>query len=329
MKNLIIRPKGIGDIVLMIPVLQSLLKNYPDDEFTLLCYKGFGLVLPPQLKIKVIEFNPHESFFDALKLIKRIRREKFDRVFDLFGNLRTAIQTLLSGTKERYGFKYRYRHIAYNHKYSLGAEDIHQTLLYCNFFKKFGFNCENNQPEFKIPFNIIEKAKDAIPKEYSNLKPFIAINPNSKYLIKTWPEENVIDFINLWYEKKKIPVMITFGPGEENTAKNIVNKVGKEKAFLHNPTKLNEFVGLLSLLDVFITCDSGPMHIAWANGTKVVSLFGPTNEIHLKPLGDQNIALITNTLDCLRCYKSYCPHRKCMYAITPQMVLEAVETLLK
>ena len=108
MKNLIIRPQGIGDIVLMIPALKSLRKNYPEDEFALLCYKGFGLALPPELGIKTLEFPRHAGIFETLRLIKKIRREKFDRVFDLFGNPRTAIQTLLSGIKERYGFNYRY-----------------------------------------------------------------------------------------------------------------------------------------------------------------------------------------------------------------------------
>ena len=115
MKNLIIRPQGIGDIILLIPALRSLTQNYPKDEFVLLCYKGFSLVLPPDLKIRTIEISQHAGIIDSIKLLKKIRREKFDKVFDLFGNPRTAIITLLSGIKERCGFNYRYRNIAYNH----------------------------------------------------------------------------------------------------------------------------------------------------------------------------------------------------------------------
>ena len=84
MKNLIVRPQGIGDIVLMIPALRSLRKNYPKEEFVLLCYKGFGGVLPSELGIKTIEFPKHAGVIDTIKLIKKIRIEKFDRVLDLF-----------------------------------------------------------------------------------------------------------------------------------------------------------------------------------------------------------------------------------------------------
>ena len=328
MKNLIIRPQGIGDIVLMIPALRSLRKNYPKDDFTLLCYKGFGLVLPPELGIKTIEFPKHAGFFDTIKAIKKIRRENFDRVFDLFGNPRTAILTLLSGIKDRYGFNYRHRNIAYNHKFQRSNTlRIHQTQLYCNFFKNFGFDCENCEPNLKMPDIVIEKARNAIPEQFINKKPFIAINPNSTFPTRAWPEENIIEFINLWYEKNKTPVMLTWGAGEEKTSQNIIDKVGKEKAFMHKPVKLNEFVALLSLLDIFISGDSGPMHMAWAVGTPVIALFGPTTEVDVEPLGDKNITLVAKEIDCLRCHKEQCETKKCMYAITPEMVLEAVERI--
>lgn len=327
MKNLIIRPQGIGDIILLIPALRSLTKNYPEDEFVLLCYKGFGLVLPPDLRIRTIEIPQHAGIIDTIKLIKKIRREKFDRVFDLFGNPRTAIITLLSGIKEKCGFNYRYRSIAYNHKFQL--EHIHQTILYCHFFKHFGLKCEYCPPEVKMPEDITVIAKAAIPEEFINLKPFIAFNPNASYETKAWPEEYVVDFINTWYEKTKIPIMLTFGsPKEEIISRKILGKVGKEKAFIHNKLKLNEFVALLSLVDLFITNDTGPMHMAWSVGTPVIALFGPTTETDVEPLGEKNITLIAKDVDCIRCHKEHCKTKKCMYAITPQMVLEAVEEKL-
>ncbi len=329
MKNLIIRPQGIGDIVLMLPALRSLCNNYSEDEFVLLCYKGFGQVLPPDLHVKTIEFPRHAGITETLKLIKKIRKEKFDRVFDLFGNPRTAIQVLFSGIKDRYGFDNRFRSFVYNHIYQRlqKGKHYHQTELYCNFFNYFGLKCEYTHPILKMPENVIKKAKEAIPQEYANLKPFVAVNPNSTFPTRAWPEKNIIDFINFWYEKTKVPVMLTWGKGEEATSQNIIKKVGSEKAFMHKPVKLNEFVALLSLLDVFISGDSGPMHMAWATGTKVVSLFGPTTEIDVEPLGEQNITLVAKEVDCLRCHKEYCSSKKCMYAITPQMVIDALEKI--
>ncbi len=69
------------------------------------------------------------------------------------------------------------------------------------------------------------------------------------------------------------------------------------------------------------------MHMAWAVGTPVVALFGPTTEGDVEPLGEKNITLIAKDVDCLRCHKEYCETKKCMYAITPQMVLNAITGL--
>lgn len=328
MKNLIIRTQGIGDIVLMIPALRSLVKNYPDEEFVLLCYKGFGLCLPPELNIKVLELPRHAGFSDTLKLLKAIRSEKFDRVFDLYSNPRTAIITLLSGIKERYGFKHHYRHIVYNHKLENkfdGINHIHQTELYCKFFRNFGFKCEFCEPNLKMSEELVEKAKLAIPEQFTGIKPLIAINPNSTFPTRAWPEENIVDFIKLWYEKTKTPVMLTWGPGEEKISQSIIEKAGAEKVFMHKPVKLNEFVALLSCLDMFISGDSGPMHMAWAVGTPVVALFGPTTAEDVEPVGDKNITLVANEIKCLRCHKEYCDTKECMHKITAEMVLEAVE----
>lgn len=326
MKNLIIRPQGIGDIVLMIPALRSLSKNYSDDKFTLLCYKGFGAVLPPELNFDVLEMPRHAGFVDTLKIIRKIRKEKFDNLFDLFGNPRTAILTLLSGIKNRYGFKYRNRSFVYNHKFQNvnQGECNHQTKLYCKFFNYFGINCEYCEPRLKMPDFVLEKAKMAIPNEFAHIKPFVAINPNSTFPTRAWPEKNIVDFIELWYEKTKVPVMLTWGPGEEKISESIIEKVGKEKAFMHKPVKLNEFVALLSLLDLFISGDSGPMHMAWAVNTPVIALFGPTTETDVQPLGDNNITLMAKGIDCLRCHKEHCDTKKCMYAISADMVFEAI-----
>ena len=62
MNNLIIRPHGIGDIIMLIPALRGLVKNNPEEKFTLLVYKGSGQVLPSDLNINIIEMDEDEIF---------------------------------------------------------------------------------------------------------------------------------------------------------------------------------------------------------------------------------------------------------------------------
>lgn len=331
MKNLIIRPHGIGDVVMLIPALQSLVKNNPEEEFTFLTHKGFGQILPSELNINIIEYSRHANFSESLRLIKRIRKEGFQRLFDLFCNPRTAQISLLSGIKERYGFPCRFRSFVYNHKYknpTPKGEHIHQADLYCNFFNSFGLKCEYSKPDVKCQAEIVSKAREAIPEKYRNAKPLIALNVNATYPSKAWPIENAVKFIELWHEKTNQPVMLTWGPGEEAPPKEVLAKVSDQKAFLHKPVKIKEFIALMSLIDLLVTNDAGPAHMAWEVNTGTVTLFGPTTEQDVEPRGEKHITIRAEGIECARCHKEHCHHKKCMYAITPESVLAAVMKLL-
>ena len=88
---LIIRPQGLGDIIHLIPSLKMLREKFPDDKISLLCRKSFGCIIPKEYNIDIIEMPAHASFIEMISLIKKIRQEHFDKLFDLFGNPRTAI----------------------------------------------------------------------------------------------------------------------------------------------------------------------------------------------------------------------------------------------
>lgn len=331
MKNLIIRPHGIGDVVMLIPALRGLIEGNPTEEFVLLTHKGFGQVLPPDLNIKIIELPRHAGFFEMLHVMRQIRAEHFDRVFDLFCNPRTAQISLFSGIKERYGFPHRFRGYAYNHKFEddrKPGEHIHQVDLYCRFFRTYGLNCEPKLPAVKMPDDVIAKALAAIPEEYRSTKPLIALNVNATYPSKAWPVENAVKFVEHWYEKTKAPVMLTWGPGEDVLPTKIIEKVGHEKAFLHKAVKIKEFVALMSQVNLLVTNDAGPAHMAWEVGTPAVTLFGPTTEFDVQPRGDRYITLRADGIKCARCHKEHCDTKECMFSITPEMVMEAVEKLI-
>jgi len=85
---------------------------------------------------------------------------------------------------------------------------------------------------------------------------------------------------------------------------------------------------LIKKCQVFVSADSSPLHIASAVGTAFIALFGPTDwRRHLPP--GKNHIVINKNLNCSPCYKTKCRTRSCMFAISPEEVLEAVEKLLK
>ncbi len=322
--TLIIRLKGLGDIVHLIPVLRLLRQQNPAENIGLLCQKPFGQIIPPELGIRIFELPNHAGVTDTFKLIREIRKQRYSRLFDLFANPRTAVISLFTGIKERFGFDYRIRRHAYTKTFAPQNPNKHLMYLFGDFFAHFGVAGQLTPPDLKFPASVQEKAMLAIKEGFSGRRPLLGINPHTTYPSKAWPEEHWIEFINLWHGKTGNPALVTWGPGERRAAEKIVEKAGKEKAFIHEAVAIDEFAALLAGLDMFVTADTGPMNIAWAVNTPTVAIFGPTTREAVMPRGPQHVSLYDETLACLQCHQEVCAHKSCMWSIKPAQVIEKI-----
>jgi ADP-heptose:LPS heptosyltransferase len=321
---LVIRLKGLGDIVHLLPVLRMLREQNPDEKLALLCQKPFGQIVPPDLKVRLFELPAHADVFQTFSLIQEIRREKFDRLFDLFGNPRTALISLFSGISNRFGFDYRIRRHAYTRTYVAENPNKHLMYLFADFFAFFGVTGEIKLPQIKFSEAAEEKALAAIPQQFQKLRPLLGINPHTTYPSKAWPEEYFVEFIKLWHARTGCPVMVTWGPCEREAAESIVARAGNDKAFVHEQVRIDEFASLLGRLDLFLTADTGPMNIAWAVNTPTIAMFGPTTREAVMPRGHKHLTLFASNVSCLQCHQETCSHKSCMYAMKPEWVLEKI-----
>jgi heptosyltransferase-2 len=99
---------------------------------------------------------------------------------------------------------------------------------------------------------------------------------------------------------------------------------------LTGATTLIEAMALIGECDVFVTNDSGLMHVAAALHTPLVAIFGSTDHIATGPYAD-NAVVIRKPLPCSPCKKTHCPekHFRCMKLIDSDEVFAAVEGILK
>ncbi|OGK12542.1 MAG: hypothetical protein A2W80_17460 [Candidatus Riflebacteria bacterium GWC2_50_8] len=318
------RLRGLGDIVHLLPVLRMLREQNPGETIGFFCQRPFGQIIPAELQIRVVEMPPGAGFAQLLELARQIRKYRFDKVFDLFSNPATAIVTALSGIGQRYGFDYRVRRWAYNRTYTPPDPNKHLMRLFADFFEHFGVTGELKLPQISYSSALIDRAMAALPEQYRAIRPLLGINPHATYQSKAWPEEHFCEFIRLWYEATRQPALITWGPGERAAAEALAEKAGRERAFVHESLRIDEFAALLSQLSLFLTCDTGPMNIAWAVDTPVVALFGPTTREPVYPRGDKHLVLYSDSVDCLQCHRETCSHKSCMYSLTPEKVFDAV-----
>ena len=165
-----------------------------------------------------------------------------------------------------------------------------------------------------------------------NLKPIVGINPGASYgASKRWHREK---FAKVAAElSNNFDILIFGGPNEKGIAADIEKNLHKKGVVnfknLSTRTSVEELINHISTLDMFITGDSGPMHIAAAFQIPTVAVFGPTKYQETSQWMNDKSTIVKKELDCQPCMKRKCPleHNNCMKLIKANEVLASVESL--
>lgn len=308
MRILIELPTWLGDAVMVSPALENIIQNYNNPEITIIgsmvsteAIRGHPMVV----KSYVLKKNYLSLFSTVQKL------GKFDAFFSFRSSTRSRIFKFLVNSK----YKFQYK----NNKY----QGCHQVEKYNRFVNE----CVNNDYEagkLKI-FNIHHHPSSSPSK-------LLGINPGASYgEAKQWyPQE----FAKVAAElSEKYDIQIFGGLNDEKVAKDI-EKILIEKKVVNfenfaGKTSVPELINFISNLDLFITGDSGPMHLAASFDIPTVTIFGPTNDIETSQWMNKDSVNIKKNLDCQPCMSRTCPlnHHNCMKQIKANEVLEAVEFL--
>ncbi|MCG3654405.1 glycosyltransferase family 9 protein [Aliarcobacter butzleri] len=305
-------PSWLGDAIMATPAIENLIKTYPDAQITLLgsfvstqAFQGY-----PNIK-KVIVDDTKKSgnrYKNLISLAKSIGR------VDLAISFRRSISSkfMMFFIKAKKKFNYR----------RLTKKEIHLCIRYNDFVNKV-LNLQNEVGDLKLYF-----------KPFNYGKPTLGINPGATYgSAKRWyPEEFAKIAIEM---SKKYDIVIFGGPAETNIAKDIENELVSKGITnyqnLAGKTTIPELIEKIAGLDLFITNDSGPMHIAAAYKVKTIAIFGPTKFTETNQWNNPNGEIVTKNLDCAPCMKRVCPlkHHNCMKNITAADVLNVIVKLEK
>ena len=294
------------------PAIENLIKTYPDAQITLLgsfvstqAFQGY-----PNIKRVIVDDtkksgNRYKNLISLAKSIGRV---------DLAISFRRSISSkfMMFFIKAKKKFNYR----------RLTKKEIHLCIRYNDFVNKV-LNLKNEVGDLRLYF-----------KPFNYGKTTLGINPGATYgSAKRWyPEEFAKIAIEM---SKKYDIVIFGGPSETNIAKDIENELVSKGITnyqnLAGKTTIPELIEKIAGLDLFITNDSGPMHIAAAYKVKTVAIFGPTKFTETNQWNNPNGEIVTKNLDCAPCMKRVCPlkHHNCMKNITAADVLNVIVKLEK
>ncbi len=327
-KILCIKPRGIGDILLSTIVLENLKAAFPQTEIHYLTEEFAKRAVENNPFVsKILTFNKKDFI---LSIIRKVRKEKYDLVFDFWSNPKTAQVTFFSGAKYRVGFEKRGRKYAYNFRGKNGTIGEHAAEDNLVLLKAFDIPIISK----KIVFRITKEEKQFAEKFFSELNIsnegiLIGIIPSGGWESKRCDPEKWIEICSVIQKKYKVQFLILWGPGDENDSKKISEGL-KPTPLMAPKSTFGELSALIEKCDLIIANDSGPMHVSAALGKPTLGIFGPTNPKAHRPYSEISSYVIHSDLHCIICTKLVCPYNhECMLELPIEKVIAEFDKLMK
>lgn len=328
---LIIRPGGVGDAVLLVPALKVLRRARPDSVIDILAEKrnsGF---------YDTTDFIDNIYRYDDLKSldIVKVLKNSYDLVIDTEQWHRlSAVTGFFTGAPERIGFGTNSRRKLFTSAVGYDQKDyeVQSFLNLVNVCLKGNHKFDHGVPFIKSQDKSAGETGKEFEKYAERFKRVVGIFPGATVKERRW---GIVNFTLLAERliSDGIGVILFGGPGDVQ-ASSLFNRIFFNGDFLDltGKTTLNETVSAITKLDLFISADTGLMHISYASGTRTLALFGAGNEDKWGPKGNENI-VINKNLFCSPCtefgYTPKCPYDvRCLKLITVDEVYEKARKLL-
>ena len=307
----------IGDAVLSTAVIQPLRSHFPNSHITFLVGpSAFDLLSnEPQLDATLIYDNreEHSGLKGRLKLIRVLRREKFDLVV----NLRDSFVARCIGA-EHWGLV-------------RGDRERHAVTRYLEVLSRHGVDVTNALPHLQLTeTEQITAHRFLTEASVTSERLLIGIHPGGNWKYKLWNAEKYAQLASTLCQEQNASILLFAGPNERKLQSQVASMMDTVPILVETEN-LREVAALIAACDVYIGNDTGPMHIAAAVGTPVVTLFGSTNHVRSGPYGEGHIVVQSGMdLGCNPCHPGRhpggCGAGSCAVidGITVEPVLKAV-----
>jgi lipopolysaccharide heptosyltransferase I len=339
MKILFVKLSAIGDVVQTLPALEAIKKLYPASEITWVVEEAaagilaghplIDRVLVSRRKTWSAMLRKPETVGEGLRKIAAFFRElrlvHYDIAIDFQGLLKSGILIGVVRADRKIGFD-RTREFSYlflNER--LPAYDIEKHALerYLDVARYLG--AHDPAPVCTLPIAAeVAGMKRKVAEVSSEGNRIVVMNPVARWKTKLWPERNFAELADRVVRGKKAVVIFTGSPADREVNQRIIGMMREKAVNWAGETSLKELAAIATLSDVFITTDTGPMHLAAAAGAKVLALFGPTAPWRTGPYGQTQLVIRTG-IDCSPCFRRDCEKNlECMQGVTVDDVMNRI-----
>jgi heptosyltransferase-2 len=359
-ENILIRGVNwIGDAVMSMPAVKALRKAHPESKVSLLVRPSVAPLFEkdPNIDEIILYEDRFKTVTGRLNLAMILKKKSFSKAFLFQNSFDAALITFLAGIPERIGYDRYRRGFLLTSPIPFNGDDrkIHHIDYYLNLLRNIGIEVKRSVPW--IYMSIDERLSAS--KAMSGLtRPIIGINPSATYgSSKMWLPERFAEVAH-WFAAETNGSIIIFGnKNESDIANEIEYLIRRQKTEnrrqtnlsfqssdldlslinhhsllnIAGKTSLRELILLISECDIFLTNDSGPMHIAYAAGTPIAAVFGSTSP-ELTGYQTAGSIVLKAGSKCSPCFERTCANKnndmRCMYAIESEDVYFSVKKLL-
>lgn len=336
---LIIMMGGIGNMIFLTPALKALRKALPSSSF---CF-----LLGPYGAEKVIEGSDLldqkitvglEKFTGVsgnMRLIRKLRQEHFNLSITSTGTnpLKSSLLCALANIEYRVGENIGGKGIFYNLKVPFDTER-HEVEGNIHLVQRLGIDVEDRLLFVQMSEKNKESAQKFFAQHNIEGKVVVGLHPGSgvhQAEFKRWPRERFAQLADKLITDFGASVVIFGGTEETELAEEIKDRMRSAPLIMTGQSPLGETAALIEGCSLFISNDSGLLHVACAVDTPSIGIFGPTNPRRTGPYPDLS-AVFRKDLACSPCYEGnsiHCDHFECLYLITVDDMIEEVKKRLK
>lgn len=334
-KKILIRmPNWIGDLVMATPLLTDLRKKFPDASITAMCKEPLSDLLKEDADIdELFSFKkPKSSFLHKERrrnIIQKLREGNYDLGI-LTTNSFSSVWWFYEGdVKNRIGFSKGIKTLLLNKRVPLPPNDEHLVETYKRLLTPLGISASKTLPRIYLKETEIDSARELLKQRNADKScKLVGIHAGASYgPAKRWPEENFFQLAKILLLDPEMRVVFVGDEQVTPFAKKVARALGDKIIDLTGTTSLRGLCSLIKLCDVFVTNDSGPMHIAAALQVPLVALFGSTSPVKTGPY--KHGETIFKNVACAPCFKRVCPiNFPCMKKIGIDEVYEKIISLI-
>lgn len=336
---MLVRLDRIGDVLLSTPVIKAVRDAYPES------YIAF--MVRPYAR-EIVEGNPyldevivydksgeHKGVAGNFRFIQELRDRKFDVAIALHPTVRTHALLKLSGIPERIGYD-RKGHLLLTrripHTKHLGMK--HEIDYALDMLRYIGL--EPKDRSVYMPISPSSETRVAEMLRQGGIKDsdlIVVINPGASCASKRWRVENFARVANDLAEKYGARIIVISGSADKQFADALAYSVKGGALNLAGKTSVGDLASVLKRCRLFISNDSGPVHIGCAVGAPVIVIFGRGDRglspKRWGPSGERGVVL-HKSAGCDICYAHNCKTGfRCLDSIKPEEVLAAAGEILE